>query len=155
MLTIDTRELERVDKRMRAELTFLPFFRTLRFREPQERYFLGSPGVDGGRTFSTATFLQRFRRTGYYRRQPRQGAQPRRPYGVWTGNTLDHTTEEKARVTVRPGVMTLQHRLTRNIRRYWDDKDLDRWLEAKLEAYFQTVLEGRRLSLEAIAVEGG
>ena len=144
MLRYDTRQLVRLRNRLRLHLTFLPFFRALEIAPEQRRYFFRG-GVDNARLLKDRTVRARRRRWGYYRQNKTRGVSAELPYGVWTGNTWRHTTEERGRKTVRVGFLTIRHNLKRRIVEYWDVRQLDRYVERAAEEYFQRVLDGRRL----------
>lgn len=120
------------------------FFERLRLQKIQEDYFIRL-GIDGGgKTLSRPTVKARRRRWGYYKKSPRSEAKPSQPYGVWTGNTLDHTTKKKARVKIKAGEMTLSHKLSRWwIKNYWDLRLLDRWIEPLGDKFLQDVIDGK------------
>lgn len=128
--------------RLRVELTFIPFFRALSLKAAQEDYFLRD-GVDGGVQLAEGTVKARARRWGYYRRPNRSKVSAGGPYGVWTGNTLEHTHEEKGTIKIRVGSFSLQHDLKRRISAYWNEADLDRRLEAAVETWFQRAFDLR------------
>lgn len=144
-----TNDLEKLRQRLRVHLTFIPFFRALEIEPEQERYFMRH-GVDNARLLARSTVRARRGRWGYYRRAKRRGVSSDLPYGVWTGNTLDHTSEKKGRKTVRVGVMTIQHNLRRKISRYWDLKGLERYVQRAVEVYFDRALDIRKRPMKRV-----
>ncbi len=146
MYRMKTDELVRLRDRLRRHLTFIPFFEALDIEPEQVSYFMRR-GVDSGRRLRPRTIKARERRWGYYKRPRRSsgGVEASRPYLVWTGNTLDHTTKKKGRTSIRSGFLTIQHDLERRVVNYWDVRALDDYVGRAADVYFQGVIDGRRL----------
>lgn len=147
MLVIDASGLRKVTRDFRAALTMLPFWAKRDLRVPQEEYFF-EQGIDGGgKVLSANTVKARRRRWGYYKRPPRSRVSSQSPFGVWSGNTLEHTWKHgKARVSRRVGVYTIQHSLKRNwISEYWDNRIITKWLVPQLDRHVQAVFDGQGL----------
>lgn len=145
MLVIGATDIVKTTRDTRAGLTMLPFWAQRDLREPQERYFIDD-GIDGGgKVLAASTMRARRLRMGYYKSPPRSRASSTGPYGVWTGNTFEHTwRESKARIRKRSRYYTVQHRLKRWwIGVYFGIRQITRWINPQLEGHFQAIFDGR------------
>ena len=146
MIRFDTRSIEKVAARIKQAATWIPFFRRLDIFPAQKEWFF-TKGVDsdtGGRSLKASTIRARRRGWGYYRRPRTRGVSGVRPYLVWTGNTLDHTTQRKGRVRIRTKTMTIQHNLIRKVTDYWGIQFLEKKIAPVAEEYLQRAFDGKR-----------
>jgi hypothetical protein len=153
MYQFDTRNLAKITRSLKENLSFVRFYNALSLKPEQERYFFKG-GVDGARLLRDGTVKMRRRKIGYYERAKRRGVSAELPYGAWTGDTLKHTTEEKGKKAARAGYMTLSHNLKRKITNFWNLKGLDKYAERAVDDWFQRVLDGRTLPKRIIAKVG-
>lgn len=149
MIRIDTTDARKVADQMRIAFRFKRFWQAVDIKDEQEDLFMRR-GVDGGRQLKESTILARQRGWGYYRLSKRSGVSSFRPYGVWTGNTLEHTHKAKGRLSFRSNEMRISHNLERRITNYWEVKGLERALLPKLERWVQAAFDGK-LGARAIA----
>lgn len=133
-------------QRLRAELTLIPFLAWFAYSvipRVQEAHF--SSGRAASRSLSIGTVKARARRWGWYgKTSPKAPATAYGPAGWWSGFTMEHTTPKRGRLSLRPGVLTLQTSLKRWwVQTWWDERELDRHLDWSLDVWMQAVLDGK------------
>ncbi len=134
--------------RLKRESTYIDLFYEFFRSMPQiQNLWFRGPGPSSGNSLSTRTVVMRAYRLGYYERRPLGGVTPAGPFGLWSGNTRDHTTAKKGKIDVRENEATLSFDLPRWwLVSPWDVRELQRQLGTIHERRMQIIFDGNRPS---------
>lgn len=144
MIYFEAKQLFPMARRIAHETTFFfAFYEFIRGIAPIQNLWFRGPGASGGNSLKTRTVVMRANRVGYYRRRPLGGVTPAGPFGLWTGNTRNHTTGRAGRVSVRQWLATVSHDLKRWwVVQWWDVRELEFHLQRVVERRWQTIFDG-------------
>lgn len=146
MIQLGTAQLEEMRDVVAEEATFVgALYEILRALPKIQNAWFRSQSASGHRSLSSRTVGMRARRVGYYKREAAAGVLAALPFGVWSGNTLAHTTGIMGRVAVRNAIAEVSHDLDRWwVVSWWDEERIANAAREILERRWARAFDGKR-----------
>ena len=148
MISIGAAQLEGLADALDKERSFVDaLYEVLRGLPTTQKAWFRSGGASSHASLSSGTIRLRERRIGYYRARRAPGVTAAAPFGVYTENTLRHTSGLMGRVQVLAGVATIQHDLKRWwVTSWWDVRSIEKRMSEVFETRLSKIFDRKRVA---------